>query len=113
MAIEGIQKTLVITPQTRTRIIEIFIPFGSVPLLRAHREVVNRDAEDNVVSKDNAQEINRGYVAVIDESFVCADGTVISIPHISEALAGMIDRWSIEDEAARVEAARVEAAVVE
>ena len=99
MAIEGQEKTQTIKPQTRTRIIEIAIPFGGVRALRAHREIVNRDPEGNVLSKDNATEVNRGYVAVAGESYVCADGTVISIPHIAESLAGLIDRWSIEDAA--------------
>ena len=99
MAIEGIEKTQTIRPQTRTRIIEIAIPFGGVPALRAHREVVNRDTLGAVLSKDNAPEVNRGYVAVAGDSYTCADGTVISIPHIAESLAGLIDRWSIEDAA--------------
>lgn len=101
MAIEGIEKTQTIRPQTRTRIIEIAIPFGGVPALRAHREVVNRDVDGKVLSKDNELEVNRGYLAVAGESFTCADGTVIKLPHISEALAGLIDRWSVEDAAAK------------
>ena len=97
MAIEGQKKTFEITPQTRTRVIVIEIPYGEAPRLTAHREVVNRDNDGKVVGKENVPEITRAYLTVAGESFKCADGTSVSIPHISEALAGLIDKWEIED----------------
>ena len=101
MAIEGTKKTFEITPQTRTRVIVIEIPYGEAPKLTAHREIVNRDNDGKVVGKENALEVTRAYLDVAGESFTCSDGTAISVPHISEALAGLIDKWSVEDAATK------------
>lgn len=102
MAILGTkQTTKAFTPQNRTRFIEISIPYGQLPSLRAHREVVNVDDEGNVLDHKNSPEVNRKMEDVAAESFTCKDGTKISLPNLAEALSSLIDKWETEDLAAK------------
>lgn len=103
MAIKGSKITLELTPENRTRFIEISIPYGKLPSLRAHRETVNIGSDGEVIDHKNSPEVNRTMEAVADESFTCKDGTKISLPNLSEALAGLCDKWETEDKAAKVE----------
>lgn len=97
MAIEGTKKTLEITPQTRTRVIVIETPYGGSPKLTAHREIVNRDNEGNVVSRDNALEVSRDYALVTSDPMELSDGTKVSKAHVAEWLSRSIDGWEIEN----------------
>jgi len=96
MAIIGTPKTMEVVPQTRTRLIEIVAPFGSVPLLRAHRETIEVAASE-VVKRENASEVSRSLSQVANQTHTCADGTVVKVAHLAECLPAWIDGWAVED----------------
>ncbi len=102
MAIDLAPVTQTIKSQRRTRYIEIQIPYGNLPTLRAHREIVNLDVAGVVLSKGDAKAIERSMAKVILESFTLKSGVVVTINQISEGLAGLIDRWETEDMAPKV-----------
>ena len=98
MAISLPTKNVDVTPQKRTRLIEIDSAYGTVPALRAHRELIEV-ANGEVVRRLNISEVSRSLNQVSDQAHTCADGTVIKVSHLAECLPAWIDAWSIEDEA--------------
>ncbi len=81
----------------RTWRLNIETALGSDYFLTAHRELVKKDGS-NVISKDpNVGVVSRALSASAAETFTCQDDTVISVAHIAEALAGLVDRWETED----------------
>ena len=98
MAITLPSKTVEIVPQERTRLIEIESPYGVVPSLRAHRELIEV-AGGEIVSRSNVAEVKRSLSQVANQTHTCQDGTVIKIAHLAECLPAWIDAWATEDAA--------------
>lgn len=96
MAIIGTPKTLEIIPQTRTRLIEIQSPYGSIPSLKAHRETLEVSGGE-IVKRENAAEVTRSLSQVANQTHTCLDGTVIKVSHLAECLPAWIDAWATED----------------
>lgn len=96
MAIIGTPKTLEVVPQTRTRLIEILSPYGQVPSLKAHRELIEI-ADGQIVKRENASEVFRSLSQVANQTHTCADGTVIKVSHLAECLPAWIDAWALAD----------------
>lgn len=96
MAIIGTPKTLEVVPQTRTRLIEIQSPYGQVPSLKAHRELIEI-ADGQIVKRENASEVVRSLSQVSQLTHTCEDGTVVKVAHLAECLPAWIDAWALAD----------------
>ena len=98
MAIQEAAETVEVVTEKRTSRIEIYSDKGVEPRLIADREII-KTSGGVVLSKVRDTQVERGFSRVASESFTCADGTVVTISHLAEVLAGLVDRWYLEDRA--------------
>jgi hypothetical protein len=90
----------IVTSEQRIWRIDIEAPKGGDHVLTGHRENLGLDANGAVQSRQPAPTVRRsaGAPLVADEPpFTCADGTVVTIAHLIETMAGLIDRWATAD----------------
>lgn len=97
MAIEGNLETFQLKTINRTREFGVVTTLGADPVITAHREYLKLNGSE-VFSRSNAPSATRKFSQVAGESVTLADGTVVPILQIAQALPLFFDRWAEEDE---------------
>ncbi len=88
---------LTVTTTERTWRVQIHCTEGADYVLEAFREQVRRADAVELGRNQNAGMVSRALSSVVGETYTCADGTVISVANLAEALAGFIEAWRTED----------------
>lgn len=96
MSIQHEQVTQNVNSETRTWRLNIEAPYGEIPVITAHRELV-KTVNGEVLAKTNAGVVERTFSAIVGESFTCANGKVVTLPELAEVIAGLVDRWDLEN----------------
>lgn len=86
-------EALIVTTTERTWRVQIHCTEGQDYVLEAFREQIRRAGETDLGRDPNAAVVRRALSAVAGDSYTCADGTEVSVPHLAEALAGLIEQW--------------------
>lgn len=107
--------SLSLSKQVRTWRTNIESAFGQKPVVTAHRQLVGVDSTPKIVTNEGAPTVER----VIDSKLLgdtsqqvtLANGTVLTLAEVFEAVPAFIDKWSAEDKKAAddAEAARLQA----
>ncbi len=88
----------IVKGEQRTSHIEILCPKGSDYVMIAQREVLWLDVNGNVIQRGLSPQVSRSVKGLMRElPFTCADGTLVTIGHMIEALSGYVDRFSEQD----------------
>ena len=94
-------RTIQVSDETRTHQVTINAPKGAAPLVHFHRERLEITADGEVLRRVEAQTVGRVMAgALLTETVTLADGRVVSVADIAQAIAALGDRWHTEDIAA-------------
>jgi hypothetical protein len=102
------QKTVTVDVEERTWRTEIESAHGQVPIVTAHREIVQVDPDGNVVHRETGITVRRDFQSLVDSGDQVTVGkknyTAAEMPAV---ISAFIDKWREADLQALAAAARV------